>query len=1116
MSCFRRNIVRDGTSQTQRLLPSSDPATVQVDDRNIEMLLQFISDFAKQVAYRNFSNLKEGDWTPLVASAPSAIKKAIALLALSENGANPEAGRNLPPQQVILLIFIRLFTYLQQDLNNVAKRHLAYYYSRILQFALQNATPDKVHVLFELNKQVRTFKIENESLLFAGKDEEGRDQLYRMTREVVINQAIIGEIRTLFVNASQQPRLIQSKLNSELLQALADDQKRWKPFGVPTAIPSAKGQPFEPATTGWAIASPLLNLRSGKRSVSIKMLSTAPATITLSDGSAVAVADTLIAQYLKVELSTATAWIEIPLTLGMFTKTPTGGETNLGIEIAADLPPIVSPAFDSSLGSLVSWPVLRCNLQPETPEIIYLLFQSLEIKSIELGVGATEVKDISVYNDFGPVDPGKPFQPFGAIPRPGTTFYIGSPEIFNKKLSSLEIGIQWTNVPQASLPNYYRGYFKTTGGLYLKTGQPDPPGPEFTATMEQLVAGQWKTISIANLSLFDGSDATQPVSFKTNTVDNQLDLQYFITQPAKVAGELPAPSQSQDGYIAMRLQQTALPVGFSTGIKAFGHDEFPIVLSEIAIGKANKVPDFDNVSFPNQPYTPVVKQVSLNYTATETTDLASSDQTAKFFHFEPFGVQERTGTTMLIPTIAREGYIFIGLDKLTPPQNISFLFQLEEGTNEPDQALRSEDIQWSYLAGDKWETLDRQSIIADTTRGFQASGIIELSIGESATLQHSLMPPGLHWIRGYVASGAASASDVVAVYTQAAVAEYIAPELPEEVLNLDDLEVKPIDLAEHILPENSISRLIDQDQAVKTIRQPYPSFDGSSVENLRSFYARVSERLRHRNRPVGIWDYERVVLQAFPDIYKVKCLPHTDPTSKPVANQAPGHVTLVVVPSFFGRVQRILEPRANSITLIRIKEYLEGSASPQAAIHVINPVYERIMLDFKVGFYEGKDPGYYSKVLNEELVKFLSPWAFDSSREIIFGGSFTRSDVIDFIEKRDYVDFVTELYMYSSAIGPGCPGIEEMLIITGPAAPIAPLDFTVREITAPGIGVMSIEDTFIIGEPLEVLSASSDLSIIVSAEQHIVRPVQKNVCTILPGIGIGAWFIEIDFEVQNN
>jgi len=378
------------------------------------------------------------------------------------------------------------------------------------------------------------------------------------------------------------------------------------------------------------------------------------------------------------------------------------------------------------------------------------------------------------------------------------------------------------------------------------------------------------------------------------------------------------------------------------------------------------------------------------------------------------------------------------------------------------------------------------------------------------------MPEGLHWIRGHVASGAASASEVVAVYTQAAVAEYIAPELPEEVINLDDLEVKPIDLAEHVLPENSISRLIDQGQAIKAIRQPYPSFNGSSVENLRSFYGRVSERLRHRNRPVALWDYERLVLQAFPDIYKVKCLPHTDPTSKPVVNNIPGHVTLVVVPSFFGRVQRVLEPRANSITLLRIKEYLEVAASPQAAVHVINPVYERIMLDFKVGFYEGKDPGYYGKVLNEELVQFLSPWAFDSSREIIFGGSFTRSDVIDFIEKRDYVDFVTELYMYSTATGPGCPGIEEMIIITGPGAPIAPLDFTVREITAPGIGAMAIEDTFIIGEPLEVLSASSDLSIIVSAERHIIRPVQKNVCTILPGIGIGAWFIEIDFEVQNN
>lgn len=1113
MSCFRRIIIRDGTSQTQRLLPSSDPAMIEIDDRKVEKLLAFIADFAKQLSYRNFSNNKEGDWTSFVATTLEDIKKMATLLELAEVGKNPVTNRNLPAHQVVLLIFIQLFTYLQKDFNSVAKKHLAYYYSKILLFKLLNAKPDQVHVLFELNKQTKSFKIDGGSLLFAGKDEEGRDQLYKIKREVTINQAVIGEIRTLFVQSSQLPRLFKSVLNYEQLVSMSADRKRWEPFGLPDAASGVRGQSFETASLGWAIASPLLWLSEGVRNISVTIKCDIPATFVSPLNSET------IAQHLQVDLSTMNSWFPAPLKFGTLTYNLTDVQIDLHIDIPVDFPAVTPPIFDVSLSQHILWPALRCRLRPEAPDSLYQQFQSFKIKLINLAVGVIGYKKLIIYNDLGPIETGKPFQPFGTLPRPDTSFYIGSPEFFNKKLSTLEIALHWNNIPNPNLGNYYRGYFKKSDGKYLSNVAPVPPdpiaNPDFKVNLEQLIAGQWVPLSVSDLSLFD-ADASQPVFFRKNTAYNELDLQHFGTQPEMVVSELPAPSKAQNGYIAIRLQPTTSPAGFKTGIRSFGHDEFPTVLSEIAIGKALNNVDFTNVDFPNQPYTPAIKEVLINYTSEETLDFTSASRTAQFLHIEPFGIRDLKIRSSLIPVIPKEGYLYIGLDKLTPPQNVSFLFQIEEGTNDPDKTLLAQDIEWSYLSGDQWIILENNAVIADTTRGFQTSGIIELSIGADSTQEHTLMPSGRHWIRGFVAANAAGACEVVAVYTQAATAEYITPELPEDIINLEDLEVEPLDLAKHILPENSIKQLAVLHPEVRAILQPYPSFDGSSVEALRSFYARISERLRHRNRPVTMWDYERIVLQAFPDIYKVKCLPHTNPSVQPAASQAPGNVTLVVVPSFFGRVQRVLEPRANSITLIRIREFLEQSAPVQTAVHVVNPVYERIMLDFKVGFYEGKDPGYYSKVLNDELVQFLSPWAFDSSRDIIFGGSFTRSDVIDFIEKRDYVDFVTDLFMYSSASGPGCPGIGEMSIITSPGTPVAPLDFTVREVTAPGVGVMAIEDNFIVGEPLEILSASGDLSIIVSAEQHLVRPVQKNVCTILPGTGIGAWFIEIDFEVQNN
>lgn len=63
----------------------------------------------------------------------------------------------------------------------------------------------------------------------------------------------------------------------------------------------------------------------------------------------------------------------------------------------------------------------------------------------------------------------KPFHPFGTTPGIGSSFYIGSAEIFQKKLTKLRLNFEWKDVP-GNLKNYYNNLtgFKITDALIEK------------------------------------------------------------------------------------------------------------------------------------------------------------------------------------------------------------------------------------------------------------------------------------------------------------------------------------------------------------------------------------------------------------------------------------------------------------------------------------------------------------------------------------------------------------------------------------------------------------------------------------------------------------------------
>jgi len=77
-----------------------------------------------------------------------------------------------------------------------------------------------------------------------------------------------------------------------------------------------------------------------------------------------------------------------------------------------------------------------------------------------------------------------------------------------------------------------------------------------------------------------------------------------------------------------------------------------------------------------------------------------------------------------------------------------------------------------------------------------------------------------------------------------------------------------------------------------------------------------------------------------------------------------------------------------------------------------NPVYEQILVFFQVQFTPGTNKGYFLKQLNDEIVHFLTPWAFDETAEVSFAQKVYASAIIKFIEDRPYVDFITDFLMF--------------------------------------------------------------------------------------------------------
>jgi hypothetical protein len=211
-----------------------------------------------------------------------------------------------------------------------------------------------------------------------------------------------------------------------------------------------------------------------------------------------------------------------------------------------------------------------------------------------------------------------------------------------------------------------------------------------------------------------------------------------------------------------------------------------------------------------------------------------------------------------------------------------------------------------------------------------------------------------------------------------------------------------------ITSKETISKLYTSVDGVKKIQQPYASFGGRLKEEDTSLYMRTSECLRHKKRAITTWDYERIILQEFPEVFRVKALNHYRYDTK-ISNVAAGYVTLIPIAKTSSSENINWKPLLSLSKMLAIKEYLIGLSSPHTRINVKPPKPEMVQVNFKVKFHEqeGMDTRLYVQQLMQTINEYLSPWAYDMT-DVSFAGSIEFSAIIQLLDNQPYVDYITD------------------------------------------------------------------------------------------------------------
>ncbi|WP_264537875.1 hypothetical protein [Flavobacterium sp. N1736] len=951
------------------------------------------------------------------------------------------------PDTTLLRSFVHALKAQQEQLNGISQKHLDFYYTEILKQTELPAFADTVFLCSTLAKNDTVFTLPQGTLFNAGVDAQKNPILFASQQNVNLNPAVIKSVQTLSyqnqfntpsfsLQTIAKPTTIQKDPNNKIMG--------WSTFGELNPDVNLPVNPEKNVTQiGISFASPILLLREGKRTITLRLEFNTTVDISLL-------------QSATYYLSTQKSWLNLqPNQLKIQTNNSSANTTATITITLAPTDIAIEPFLINPDGLKCDFPMFKIMFQtianPVNPP---------KITSITIDVKVLDVKTFQLYNDFGELNTKNPFPPFGPIPLVNSNFIIGNNEIFSKPLDSFCVEINWDKRP-SDFETYYAAYNaylkilntptdtkqrKSLARLLssIRHKKPDLPDSKvpfsnasFTINFNLLQNKKWQDLKMCKteielseivfvpkedncnpIFLFDPEKGDPKVPFTSTSVSSYISISNLkiaddATTPGPIPGMQPDPNiqnqplkftdTSSSGFVKMSL----------TGPEyGFGSELYPNIVADIALqngnlismAKGGKVDKF--VAAANLPFAPKIKTFTADYDASVTykLDNSATDYPFQYFIYSPFityktfdsselsqttlnsaitgfSKENASGGFLLYPSFDYSGALFIELDSLICNSILSLYFQLARNST---AITDGESVTYFYLNNNGWNKIEP---LSDGTNQFKCSGIIELPIPTDYSNNKNFMPGESNWISIAVSGDPESYSKTTFLQTNGFTAQRTG------ISFLASTQSPQID-------GNVISKPQITIPQIASIIQPFPSFGGKAAENETNRNQRVSNTIKTKNRSVTPEDYYKLILENFNEIYYLKIV------NKQYQNTCNVYLTKKVpaeseTDAFNPLVTNCLE---NEIQL-----FLQQNASPFTTINVSNFNLEYVIVTAQIEIESGYQEELIRKNVNQALKIHLSPWISSSSPQIEIDQPLTDAKISTFLQTIEGVSAVNNV-----------------------------------------------------------------------------------------------------------
>ncbi|WP_075557501.1 hypothetical protein [Parabacteroides timonensis] len=830
-------------------------------------------------------------------------------LAQIENDGNMDGALSL------LLAYLRNYGGITQTFNHRFATLPALYLRDILHAVPQGAIQDNAYIVVNPAENTAGFTLPAQQAFPAGQNTAGEDRLYQTVRNEYITPMQCAEANAVYIErknriaTSIRKQAIYNPDISSAEKLFSDKHSKVLPLG-------------------WMIESSMLILGEGERKVHVDFRITAGTVSNLLPG--------IPDKSFILQFSNAEGWTEQSCTCKIKME---DNHHWLCFEITIPGDGILpAPCTEDTHGMTTEYPSLRI-LASETP-CPYDWATKLKFDAVKIETNVSAIHNFTFYNELGQVDTSQPFQPFGLQSEKGAWFLFGNEEMGLKPLKEVRLKGKWKKLPETETEfnKLYKNYTAAAGQVIDINS--------FTISTEWQQGGKWKSCQGIRQHLFtpdptDTSGEKADRSLSDALVIFDLTEKKLLTRSESVPYEY---RRDRDGFFRATLQAPSI---------GFGTDAYRTLFTETMIHNSRcKKKDFKEL--PPEPVVPQLADVELSYIASEETtltDIANSSirlsRITVLSEQEVFPVNNASEQTFL-PAFAADNQLYFAFLRAKGEQTVRmYLDMVLPKENRPfnsPQPGKVTKLAWEFWNGNVWSPIATDTIRAEETQGLTQSGFIEIRLPEKIKDSHT-DKQGRAWLRAAVTGDLSSCLAIRHIRTN-----YIR-------LTAQNGDGSP-------LPAETIQGTIEPDERIESIFQPLPGFGGRPAETNTDTAIRQSSRISNRHRAITIKDYERLVLENFPEVDKVQCIPVPQEIGA-------SEISLVI----FSRTEDSRYYLSSAWKLEEIQQVIRQYTPTFIPLRVINPVYEQVVVHCKAILWNTvQDEGKAVRQLVVLAQNYLAPW----------------------------------------------------------------------------------------------------------------------------------------------